>query len=269
MQRCLQSSYFWTCSLYVLYCHMVVVTGIHSSDIHDRVIGQNHILLSVARVLLSIMFLMTWNRSRPWCDSLLLPDYLDLFASIWFVFSCVLYDKVVDVNSAVGEIVIRRIEAGAWFIELVASFGWVFSWYAHYMEEHGSSLKPPANKGWTLDDPDIAALLTNIGTSGIFFVMNMSWLFEVDHSVISDLLALGDSVFLFNAWTYFVVSLRDCDVLWFLPFHWGYLLTFDEIIKSDKEWNHYIKSLRQSKIIEKHSHEEVNGVSLKCSSEDE
>ena len=192
---------------------MVVESGIHSSDINDRIIDHNHILLSVVRLLLSIMFLMTWNNSRSWCDSLLLPDYLDLFASIWFVFSCVLYDKVVDVNGAVGEIVIRRIETGAWFIELLASFGWCFSWYVHYIEEYGSLQKPPANRGWTLDDPDIIAILTNIATSGIFFTINMSLLLEVDHFKISDLLALGDSLFLFNAWVYLIVSLRDCDMI--------------------------------------------------------
>ena len=210
---------------------MVVDSGIHSSDIHDRIIGQNHVLLSMARVLLSIMFIMTWNRSRSWCDSLLLPDYLDLFASIWFVFSCFLYEKVVDVNSAVGETVIRRIEAGAWFIELLASIGWCFSWYVHYLQQYSSAKEPLVNRGWTLDDPDIMALLTNLATSGIFFVINMSLLLEVDHSVVSDMLTLGDSIFIFNAWIYFIVSIRDCDVLWFLPFYWGCLLSLDEVIR--------------------------------------
>ena len=87
------------------------------------------------------------------------------------------------------------------------------------------------NRGWTLDDPDIMALLTNLATSGIFFVINMSLLLEVDHSVVSDMLTLGDSIFIFNAWIYFIVSIRDCDVLWFLPFYWGCLLSLDEVIR--------------------------------------
>ena len=64
--------------------------------------------------------------------------------------------------------------------------------------------------------------------------------------------------------------MRDCDVLWFLPFYWGYLLNLDEVMRSDKDWNQYVKILGQSKIFENHSCDEVNsnGVPYKSSGND-
>ena len=130
-------------------------------------------------------------------------------------------------------------ETGAWFVLLLASFGWAGSWLSCIDEEYASSEKPAANRGCTLDDPDVIAIVTNLVMNGIFFILNANILLEnmdlrTATSNLMDLVALGDTLFIFNAWMYLIASLRDCDCLWFMP-HWGRLKSLDEIILVDKE----------------------------------
>ena len=142
-----------------------------------------------------------------------------------------------DLNSATGTTVIRRIEFGAWFIELLASLGWVWSWYTDLNEELAKSNKVLANRGYTLDDPDVIAIISNIMMVGVFFVLNVNILLDMDAQITDyvELTRLGDSLFIFNAWMYMLASLRDCDCFWFMP-HWGEFRTLEEIILEDTDF---------------------------------
>jgi hypothetical protein len=235
--KCIGSPYFWACAVYLLQCQMVVETNLNSVDIRERVSGNNHILLRVARVLISCMFILTWRLERNWMDSLLLPDYLDLFASFWMLLSAMMYNKVAESDSLEGELVIWRIEVSAWFLELIASFGWVYSWYVDYYEEFGRKPEPTPNRGWTLDDPDNLANITNILTAVTFFVYYFNLSSTSDTSSLhefSDLRHTGESLLLFNAWVYLLVSMRNCDVFWFMPV-WGALSSIETLYLLEQE----------------------------------
>ena len=251
---CLKSSYFWACFVYLLYCQMAIQTNLHDPDISERVVGNNQVLLGFARVCISFLFLLTWMTNdaskshRKLTDPFLLPDYLDLFASIWLLLSAMMYREVVDMRKVNRLLLVRRIETSAWLIELLGSIGWTYSWYIHYLEEFGRKRRPTAGRGWTLDDPDIIVHATNIVTSGLFFVANLGSLYEDDTDSTLDLsylVNIGDKVFMFNAWVCLTASMRDCDVFWFMP-TWGSLSSLDEIIVAERESrNEYLSNTQK------------------------
>lgn len=236
MWRCLNSTYFWACLVYLIQCTLVVETNMNAPDLDARsIVGNNHILLRLARVFISLMFIMTWKDGKHWLDSVILADYIDLFASVWMLLAAGMYSNVRNSDTIDGILVVRRIEVAAWLLEIVASFGWLYSWYITYYEEFGSKPEPTPNRGWTLDDPDIIANFTNFAIAFTFFLYSYSLLLTPDASDIhdfSDLHNVGDKLLLFNAWIYLVVSMRDCDVFWFMP-HWGTILSIEEIRTGD------------------------------------
>jgi len=229
--RCVNSTYLWVSLVYLVQCILVVDTNLNAPDIDDRIVGNNHIMLRLARLFISCMFILTWKDGRHWLDPVLLPDYVDLFASVWMLFAAAMYVNVASSETMEGIVVVRRVEVASWFLEIVASIGWFYSWYVVHREEYESKPEPTPNRGWTLDDPDMLVNFTNIATACTFYMYSYNLSITPDASDVrdySELHHIGDDLLIFNAWLYVIAAMRDCDVFWFMP-HWGTVLSIEEI----------------------------------------
>jgi len=126
---------------------------------------------------------------------------------------------------------VQNIEITASLVAMVAAFGWTFTWYLTYRRIPG--------RGWTLDDPDVWALITLIIGDLMYIVYNSEIIFDRSTYGANFLYVAADWVFVVNSWIYVVCALRDADWFFLLPtagrlnFHKKYALANDkkEIIK--------------------------------------
>lgn len=227
--NCIGSSYFWACLIYLLFCETVVSSNLHSGYLQERVFNNNHYILALVRVLNSWMFMLTW-KDKGWVDVVMYPEYLDFVSSVILLWAAAMYgaENLPDYD---GEIQVRYLETVAWGVEVIASIGWFLSWHKDYTDNFGSKPLPSPNRGWTFDDPDIIANITNVLASVIYFIHSWQVLSSEDLSL-NTIYQVGDVIYLINAWIYLVVAMRDCECFWFMP-AWGRLSTLDEIMMTD------------------------------------
>ena len=110
--RCLNLTYFWACLVYLIQCALVVETNMNAPDLDARsTVGNNHILLRLTRVFISLMFIMTWKDGKHWLDSVILADYIDLFASVWMLLAAGMYSNVRH-SETIDGILVHEAEEG-------------------------------------------------------------------------------------------------------------------------------------------------------------
>ena len=88
---------------------------------------------------------------------------------------------------------------------------------------------PTANRGWTLDDPDIWALITTFA-SGISYLIDSSMLYKTEYE--NTYLDNGNNFLIISSTLYIITSLRDSDFLWFMPY-WGNFLSLDKLLQEE------------------------------------
>ncbi|CAF0966581.1 unnamed protein product [Didymodactylos carnosus] len=145
--------------------------------------------LAVVHVISAFLYWWSW-RDHTWSDVIMIPEYLNhieaglyLWSSIWYPQESSLYDNYT--------LSVHKIEITAAFVELIASFGWIMSWYRTYTRTLG--------RGFTLDDPDtINVYPDQYGTNYLY--------------------TNGDILYFVGACYYIFACLRDDGWFWFMPF---------------------------------------------------
>jgi hypothetical protein len=104
---------------------------------------------------------------------------------------------------------IHIIETSAAIVELLACIGWWWSWHLTYVRVPG--------RGYTLNDPDVWALLT-IFTGGIIYIVyNLQILAHPSWYGRNELYFWGDVFYAMNGVLYLLAGLRDDGWFWWMP----------------------------------------------------
>ena len=94
-------------------------------------------------------------------------------------------------------------------IQLFFNIDRIISWYMTYIRTLG--------RGFTLDDPDIIAMLTTTTASIMYFVYNIQVNVQPEQYATNYLYSYADILYFIGAVYYLLASLRDDHWFWYLP----------------------------------------------------
>ena len=97
-------------------------------------------------------------------DPIVGPEYLNILGAALYLWSAALYPTESGPTDATT-LKVHRIETAAAGIEWLACVGWFITWHLTYLRVPG--------RGYTLDDPDVWALITIFGGSTMYMVYNI------------------------------------------------------------------------------------------------
>lgn len=104
-----------------------------------------------------------------------------------------LYPQCDQLFSGVTEYV-HHMETAAAGVEVVAAFGWAYTWWLTYPRTPG--------RGWTLDDPDVWGLIFIVVPSIVYMVYNIAIIRNPDEYGSNMLYQTGDVLYAIGAFAY-------------------------------------------------------------------
>ena len=104
--------------------------------------------------------------TKRWWDFELVPEYLNIIESAFYIWSSSLYGHLYitdDDNSGYTEdfFFCRKLEIVASAVEIFASIGWIIVWYRMFQENVSPSLTAVPGRGLSIYDPDFQAYEEN------------------------------------------------------------------------------------------------------------
>ncbi|CAF0844510.1 unnamed protein product [Adineta steineri] len=175
----------------------------------DSVPLVNHLYIGFAIVHILSAFLYWWAwRDHSWLDIIMIPEYLNHIEAGLYLWSSIWYSRE-DTLGGYYTLAIHRIELAAAIVELIASFGWIMSWYLTYIRTLG--------RGFTLDDPDTIAYSVTTIASIIYLVYNIQINISPEQYGSNYLYTYADILYFISACFYIFAALRDDHWFWFLP----------------------------------------------------
>lgn len=124
-----------------------------------------------------------------------------------YLWSAALYPTEAGPTDA-ATLTVHRIETAAAGIELLACVGWLITWHLTYVRVPG--------RGYTLDDPDVWAMLTIFAGSMIYLTYNIQILRHPEWYLSNELFYASNGVL------YLLASLRDDGWFFFMPLAGGF-----------------------------------------------
>lgn len=97
-------------------------------------------------------------------DPIVYPEYMNVLGAALYLWSAALYPTESGPTDATT-LKVHRIETAAASVELLACVGWLITWHLTYLRVPG--------RGYTLDDPDVWALITIFGGSTTYMLYNI------------------------------------------------------------------------------------------------
>ncbi|CAF1935203.1 unnamed protein product [Rotaria magnacalcarata] len=251
LRKLLGSRYMLANLVYLIYSTGILIINFHPSfneksidtsqvlsknldspvNINPNVNGY-YIGLGVLHLLSASLYLWAW-RDRSWFDIVMIPEYLNHIEAGLYLWSAFWYSRQ-DILGGYYTLAVHKIELVATTIELIASFGWIMSWYMTYTRTLG--------RGFTLDDPDTIAYLTTTISSLIYVVYNIQINLYPEEYGRNMLYKYSDVLYFVGAWYYIFAGLRDENCFWFLPLAGQYGVAAGRIRVETKELPKYGKS---------------------------
>jgi hypothetical protein len=109
---------------------------------------------------------------------------------------------------------VHGVETVAAVIEFLAVFGWYYAWQATYNRLPG--------RGWTLDDPDLWAMITIFIGALLYLIYNIQNLISPESYFDNYMYQYGDIFYFINSLYYLVATFRDDGWFWFMPLAGGF-----------------------------------------------
>lgn len=97
-------------------------------------------------------------------DPIVFPEYMNVLGAALYLWSAALYPTESGPTDATT-LKVHRIETAAAGVEWLACVGWFITWHLTYLRVPG--------RGYTLDDPDVWALITIFGGSTCYMLYNI------------------------------------------------------------------------------------------------
>ncbi|CAF0902079.1 unnamed protein product [Rotaria sp. Silwood1] len=170
----------------------------------------NHLFIGMACIHILSAFLYWWAwHDRTWRDVIMIPEYLNHLEAGLYLWSALWYSRE-DTLGGYYTLAVHKIELAAALVEILASFGWIMSWYMTYIRTLG--------RGFSLDDPDTISYLSTSISSIIYVIYNIQINIYPEQYGTNFLYTYGDIVYFVGACYYIIAALRDDHWFWFLPF---------------------------------------------------
>ncbi|CAF1312480.1 unnamed protein product [Rotaria sordida] len=212
-------------------------------------INRYYIIFGILHLISAFLYWWAW-RDRSWLDIIMIPEYLNHIEAGLYLWSAFWYSKQ-DTLGGYYTLAVHKIEMTAAIIEVVASFGWIMSWYLTYTRTLG--------RGFTFDDPDTVAYLTTTISSVIYIVYNIQINIYPEQYGTNILYKYGDILYFIGAWYYIFAGLRDENCLWFLPLAGQYGVAAGSVRVETKKLPKYGKSpILITDLCKRRQHEQFN-----------
>lgn len=178
----LGSRYTFACVVYAIYASLIIylngvaaplyaaasASGSASAPALLATVNNIYLISALIHLFNAMQFTHAWFSSgfRLW-HVILLPDWLNIIGASIYLYTATLYPQTCapyNVGSCLDPLTmqVHYFETAAAYIELAASIGWFLSWWLTFPRIAG--------RGWTLDDPDLWALVFTFVPS-IFYCM--------------------------------------------------------------------------------------------------
>lgn len=153
------------------------------------------------------MYWYAWKDIR-WWDPIVYPEYLNVVGAALYLWSSSLYRRESGPHDPATSH-IHVIETCAAIVELLACVGWAITWHLTYERVPG--------RGYTLDDPDVWALLTIFAAAITYVEYNLQILAHPDRYGDNEVYFWGDVSYAMNGVLYLLAGLRDDGWFWWMP----------------------------------------------------
>ena len=205
LQSTLQSRYFYANVVYLFYCTgMLCIDFVdYGKEINDKL----YYFFGVVHFLNAWTYWYAWKHAR-WWDPIVYPEYVNVLGAALYLWSSALYRRESGPHDAATSQV-HIIETSAAIAELLACVGWAITWHLTYVRVPG--------RGYTLDDPDIWALLTIFTGAIIYVVYNVQILAHPSWYGKNEMYFWGDVFYAMNGVLYLLAGLRDDGWFWWMP----------------------------------------------------
>jgi len=204
---------------FYLLCNLVYLTyaigilsidyGVNSND--TNYINNLFLGFAVVHLVNACMYALAWifEGYRPY-SVLFIPEYLNMCGAGLYLTSSILY-RFENTETYLDKYTfyVHYIETTAAALEVVAAFGWCYTWYLTYKRQPG--------RGWTFDDPDIWANFFIVVPSLVYISYNGQVLNNPESYETNTLYEVGDVLYFIGAVFYVVAALRDDGWFWFGP----------------------------------------------------
>jgi hypothetical protein len=189
-------------------------------------INQAYVGWGWVQVLNSLMFAASWRKAGPggsvWWKNILLnplaaPDLVFVLSSTIWACTATLYPY----GTYKVDRPLRQAETAASGLDLIASFGWFWSWWA--------TLEQRPGRGLTFDDPDFVGLLTLIIAASMYLTYNLQILADPALYDTSYIYVWGDITYFVAGLCYLLAALRDGGMFWWMPFAGGWTYSVTDI----------------------------------------
>lgn len=185
----------------------------------DTPLNREFIAASMIHVTNGIMYALYWVpyfKKHPGLSLgrkcvLLFPEFLNIAeASIYIKTATVYGDASISCKSFACPLYeqIRRLETLAAVLEMIASFGWFYTWY--------TTFPPGPGRGLTLWDPEFVAAVGLIVPSVAYVLFNAKNLLDPEGTSQNTAYLVADVIYAVDALFYLLAALRDTDCLWWL-----------------------------------------------------
>ncbi|CAF1557844.1 unnamed protein product, partial [Didymodactylos carnosus] len=161
----------------------------------------------IVHMISAFLYWWAWS-DHTWLDVIMIPEYLNFIEAGLYIWSAVWYKRETTLF-AYYTLCVHKIEITAAFVELLASCGWIMSWYRTYTRTLG--------RGFSLDDPDTVAYLCTFISSLIYITYNIQITAHPEQYGTNYLYTYGDIVYFVGACYYCFACLRDDSWFWFMP----------------------------------------------------
>ncbi|UJR35060.1 hypothetical protein I4U23_027836 [Adineta vaga] len=233
-RKTLRSRYMFANLIYLGYAIGMLITSFHSFDEssitsigesfsnimttpsisildqpvhHTLLTNRLYLVFNIIHLISAFTYIWAW-RDQSWLNIIMIPEYLNVIAATLYIWSAMLYPKQ-DTLGGSYTIAVHRIEMAASIIELIASFGWIMSWYMTYIRTLG--------RGFTFDDPDTTAYVTTTTASFMYVIYYIRINLHPELYNTDDLYVTADILYFIAACFYIFAALRDDHWFWFLP----------------------------------------------------
>jgi len=208
----------------VLYfCYVWVILDIDFNELNydTNRINSQYLAANIIHFVNAVLYIWCWvHEGWALIHFIMIPEVLNMCEASLYISSSLYYPQegysnytylpdgsYIFINDPVIALV-QRIEFAASLISCFAAFGWCFTWWYSYPRLPG--------RGFTLDDPDIAALFTIVLGAFMYLGYNAYILHSPDQYGTFALYIQADYLYAVNGILYLITAIRDCG--WF---YWG------------------------------------------------
>lgn len=206
-----RSPYLWSNLVYLLYTIGISYIDYGSTDVD--VINRLYVVFNFIHFANAGMYIWVWRSIgyEIYDYRVMFPEWLNLIEASLYIASSFMYPYTnTDTLDDSWTHAIHILETVACCVELVAAFGWLYTWQKTYPRVRGHGL--------TLDDPELWAGVSVIIAAVVYVIYNVQILMGEPMDYATNILfKRADDIYLINSVFYVLATLREIGWFFWLP----------------------------------------------------